>query len=146
MTFVKSTPFTAETVDAAQRYPLYCIDRGDTVKAEDQFFGPFPTHDDAHELAGPGHLVRRCRKLRPSELTSKPDAFEFAQLETFNDVMYELNETALAGELPECAFAASGQLVHGLLDDDTMPTRANFDAWVDAHLELRAWICEGDEP
>lgn len=123
-------------------YPLYCVDRGDRVK-DWQFIGPYLSHDDAHERAEEGDLIRRCRQLRPSEIAFNTDADNLADIVSFAD---ELDQAAGEGNLPDGAWYSSAtRVVHTKYDDGTSPTHLNYETWVDDHLALDAWICEGDE-
>ena len=128
-------------------YPLYCVDRGDRVDPERQYLGPFTTHDEAHERTeDPGDLVRRCRQLRPSEIAFDREAANLAEFETFSALVDELDEAACSGNLPEGAWHRIGErVVSAKYDDGTLPFSASYDTWVDDHLHVDAYICEGDE-
>ena len=136
-------------------YPLYCVDRGDRVDECRQYVGPFTTHDEAHEHAEPGDLIRRCRQLRPSEIgfnTEAEDLADFelfdalADFELFDALADELDQAVDEGNLPDGAWYCHGdRAVHTKYDDNTLPTHRNYDTWVDDHFTLDAWICEGDE-
>jgi hypothetical protein len=134
------------TIDLQPKYPLYCIDRGDHVDPENQYVGPFTTHDDAHEkLEHDGDVVRRCRQLRPSEIAFDRDNASLDRFETFSSLVDELDEAATSGNLPEGAWHRDGRVVIGKYNDGSGPNERNYDTWVDDHTSVDAFICEGDE-
>jgi hypothetical protein len=128
-------------------YPLYCVDRGDRVDPESQYVGPFTTHDNAlARTEDPGDLVRRCRQLRPSEIAFDREAANLAEFEVFSALVDELDEAACSGNLPEGAWHRIGErVVSEKFDDGTLPNAMNYDTWVDDHLHVDAYICEGTE-
>lgn len=132
------------------RYPLYCVDRGDCLR-DDQFVGPFDSHDAAHEQAGLGDLVARCRRLKPSEIGFAPDdVLDWPSVSAIRDVVEEAID--VHGELPEGAwFTVMGKgekyrpIVTVERDDGTLPTPENAKHWCDEHLSVDVYICEGSE-
>jgi hypothetical protein len=128
-------------------YPLYCVDRGARVDPESQYRGPYTTHDEAlSNTEDPRDLVRRCRQLRPSEIAFDRDVASLAEFEVFSALVDELDEAATSGNLPEGAWSRIRErTVFDKYDDGTFPTARNYDTWVDDHLSVDAWICEGDE-
>jgi hypothetical protein len=129
------------------RYPLYCVDRGDNVDPENQYVGPFTTHDAAHEkLEHDGDVVRRCRQLRPSEIAFDSNTQALECIETFAALVDELDEAACSGNLPDGAWYYIGRrVVSSKYNDGTLPSMRNYDTWVDDHTSVDAYICEGDE-
>jgi hypothetical protein len=129
---------------ATVRYPLHCISRDNAAATEDQYLGPFDSHDAAHEqLRDRSDVVRRCRQLRPSEINV--DHVDLIGL-SLRELIEVLDECATSGDLPECAWCFwDQQVVFVDGDDDTLPTAANYYGWVDTHLRIDAYICEGDE-
>lgn len=137
----------AEQVASAMKqfaYPLHCVSRDDAVATEDQYAGPFDSHDAAHEqLRDRSDVVRRCRQLRPSEINAVIDLNGFS-LRELVDTLDEI-ATSIRDSLPECAWYTTDRLVFIDGDDGTLPTAANYVEWVDTHLRIDAYICEGDE-
>lgn len=140
-------PSGCELVCCGFDYPLYCVDRGDSVDPERQYLGPYKTHDEAHEQRDADtDLVRRCRQLRPSEVAFDRDAASLAEYEVFDALVDELDEAANSGNLPEGAWhRIDERVVSAKYNDDTFPTARDYDTWVDDHLSVDAYICEGDE-
>lgn len=130
----------------ALRYPLHCVSRNDAAATEDQFVGPFATHDDAHEqLRDRSDVVRRCRQLRPSEIVVDYIDVIGLPLDELIETLDEIATSTRSG-LPECAwYSGEGQIVFVDGDDGTLPISANYVEWVDTHLRVDAYICEGDE-
>ncbi len=129
----------------AVRYPLHCVSRDDAAATEDQYLGPFDSHDAAHEhLRDRADVVRRCRQLRPSEINAVIDLNGFSLrelIETLDEIA-----TSIRDSLPECAwYPADQQIVFIDGDDGTLPTADNYCEWVDTHVRIAAYICEGDE-
>jgi len=135
------------TIDLRPKYPLYCVDRGDNVDPENQYVGPFTTHDAAHEkLEHGGDVIRRCRQLRPSEIAFDSNTQALECIETFAALVDELDEAACSGNLPDGAWYCIGRrVVSSKYNDGTLPSMRNYDTWVDDHTSADAYICEGDE-
>ena len=131
---------------SAVRYPLHCVSRDGAAATEDQYLGPFDSHDTAHEqLRDRSDVVRRCRQLRPSEIVV--DHIDVIGL-PLDELINTLDEiaTSTRSSLPECAwYSGEGQIVFVDGDDGTLPISANYVDWVDTHLRIDAYICEGDE-
>jgi len=94
--------------------------------------------------------IRRCRRVQASEIDYSPDyALErIAEDATgfFDWLVNELDDAAGSGDLPDVAWCNwNKRIVHGLDDIGTQPTSTNFGAWLDAHMCVDAYICEGDE-
>jgi len=135
--------------DASDRYPFYCVDRGDTVDEEHQYCGPFTTHDEAVEALDPDvpkQVIRRCRQLKPSEVAYDTYNYDPENFEVLSSLVDDIDEAATSGNLPEGAWHYIGErVVSAKYDDDTLPTKINFSTWIDDRLTVDAWICEGDE-
>lgn len=146
----------AETA-AELRYPLYCVDRDEHGDDENRMYGPFTTHDDALARLPAGEpraTVRRCRQLRPSEIKLTAQAITEARdrwlnlrmCDVHDAIVTDVDDHACGGYLPAMTWSRVGeQIVFGTLDDGTLPTPESFAAWLDSHLEIEAYICEGDE-
>jgi hypothetical protein len=126
------------------RYPLHCVSRDDAAATEDQYLGPFDSHDTAHEqLRDRSDVVRRCRQLRPSEVAV--DHVELIGL-SLSELIDVIDECATNGNLPDAAwFLIASQIVFGDGNDGSLPTAENYVEWVDTHLRIDAYVCEGDE-
>lgn len=148
----------ADHLDSAvsPRYPLYCVDLGERGSDECQYYGPYTTHDVALDARDEDtDIVRRCRRVLPSEI--RYNVSEVAQGMKDGDLrdpldwlVEELDDAAQTGELPDHAWYYVGdQIVHGKAEvvhgDCTLPTAENFTQWIDEHLQVEAYICEGDE-
>jgi hypothetical protein len=135
----------AETLQAV-RYPLHCVCRDDATATEDQYAGPFDSHDDAHEhLRDRADVVRRCRQLCPSDVVVDHVDLIGLPLRELIETIDEIATSTRSG-LPECAwYLADQQIVFVDGDDGTLPTAANYCEWVDTHLRIDAYVCEGDE-
>lgn len=131
----------------ADVYPLYCVDRGDREDPSIQYRGPYATHDEAQSnTEDPRDLARRCRQLRPSEIAFDHDTESLAEVEVFEAFVDALDEAAQSGNLPEGAwYRINARVVFAKYDDDTFPDARNYETWVNDHLSVDAWICEGDE-
>lgn len=139
-----------------ERYPLYCVDLGERGSGEVQYYGPHTTHHDALAACDEDtDIIRSCRRVLPSEIRYNFDeaAQDMAAVGTRDPIDWlveELDNAASTGELPDNAwYCISNAVVHVKTEvvhgDCTLPTAENFTQWVDEHLYVAAYVCEGDE-
>ena len=120
----------------AKRYPLWCVDTQDPHSTR-RYTGPFTRKRDALrarrewlESDEPDAVIRRCRRLRPSEIQGPTDAAE---------VMLSISDSV---DREEAWGDFDIQLCRAKQPADI---QALFVAWLDTHLILDVFVCEGDE-
>ena len=120
----------------AQRYPLWCVNTQDP-HSTGRYKGPFVRKRDAlqacRESLESGETdatIRRCRRLRPSEIQGPTDAAE---------VMLSISDSVDSEE-------AWGDFdIQLCRAKQPAEIQALFVAWLDTHLILDVFVCEGDE-
>lgn len=117
---------------APERYPLWCIDNGD--RTDDRRYTLVEGDDASRQRAAEsaGGTLRRCRRILASEIDGSPD---------LGSVIESIDESATDGGTPVGAWASW---------DDPLAVASQhapeaFDRWLDEHVTIEAWICEGDE-
>lgn len=122
-------------------FPLWCIDRG-TGDDENRMWGPFELRADAQarigqlradEVVGPLARVRRCRRVKASEILG---SFGVEWIAEYWD------ERVGEGE-GDYSSAPWGQWDDSMVDIDIEKTDAAIRALDDA-IPIRAWVCEPD--
>lgn len=131
-------------------YPLFCVD--DSSNDECPFDGPYTSHEAAAQnVKTKAQVVRACRRVKPSDIRFDPAELltELAECShPFDAIVDALDEAVGAGMLPADAWCSwDAGVVHGAdgADTDTLPTAETFAEWIDTHLTVNAYICEGDE-
>jgi len=121
-----------------ERYPLWCVDQGESF-GEERYLGPY---DKRHHAAVAGldesDIIRKCRRVLASELGFDADS-------DYGGIIASMDGLARDGDIVEGAWANFDDSIVQAKVSTTQAVAA-FWAWADAHLEVIAFVCEGDEP